>query len=548
MDPAARRAQVLSTVREQVPAHLDAFYVVDLAEVERKYHEWVAELPRVRPFYAVKCNDDPRIVSTLASLGTGFDCATKTEISMCLGLGVKPSDIIFAHPAKQPSHLHYARDNGVVRTTFDNADELVKVAKEHPGSEVVLRILTDDSHSVCRLGLKFGAPPDQVHGLLAKAVDLGLKPVGISYHVGSGNGHAASFGDAVREARRAFDVGRSLGITSMHLLDIGGGFPGSELGAPEGSATLHADPDSDNPYSKHPSFKTIAAVVRQALDEHFPAGCGVDIIAEPGRYFVKSSHVLAVNVIGKRCTLNEEASDAMEQTRFNYYLNDGLYGSFNCVLYDHVTCAPSLLLSQRDLAAVVEDTVARINADGDAVVADMTVGAEHAALLQEEQSRQVVMQVVAAAAAEVQEHGLSMSMGGHASSVGSSHAPSGARAMCTATSSVGSGSLGDAGFAYHSLAAAVAPAATEEALLPQRRLPTTLWGPTCDSMDKISDNVGLPELEVGDWLVYENMGAYTIAGSCRFNGFPLSTKVYMHRDGSVEIQKEEVTPSPVRLA
>jgi len=43
-------------------------------------------------------------------------------------------------------------------------------------------------------------------------------------------------------------------------------------------------------------------------------------------------------------------------------------------------------------------------------------------------------------------------------------------------------------------------------------------------------------------MVFENMGAYTIAGSCRFNGFPLSSKVYINTDGSVDVTPEEVTP------
>ena len=98
-----RRAELLAAVREQIPAHTDAFYVVDLAEVAHKYDEWVTQLPRARPFYAVKCNDDPVIVRTLKDLGAGFDCASKGEISMALSVGVKPEDIIFAHPAKQVS-------------------------------------------------------------------------------------------------------------------------------------------------------------------------------------------------------------------------------------------------------------------------------------------------------------------------------------------------------------------------------------------------------------------------------------------------------------
>ena len=99
--PQARRAAVLDTVREQVLSREDAFYVVDLAEIAAKHAEWTSALPRVRPFYAVKCNDDARIISTLADLGTGFDCASKNEMAMALRAGVAPSDVIFAHPAKQ---------------------------------------------------------------------------------------------------------------------------------------------------------------------------------------------------------------------------------------------------------------------------------------------------------------------------------------------------------------------------------------------------------------------------------------------------------------
>ncbi len=45
-------------------------------------------------------------------------------------------------------------------------------------------------------------------------------------------------------------------------------------------------------------------------------------------------------------------------------------------------------------------------------------------------------------------------------------------------------------------------------------------GPTCDSFDKISLSVELPwNLEVGDFLSTDNIGAYSIASSTKFNGF-----------------------------
>jgi ornithine decarboxylase len=524
VDASSRRELVLHTVKEQTHAHKDAFYVVDLCEPARKYTQWRAELPRVRPFYAVKCNDDVRVVETLAQTGTGFDCASKGEMSMVLKLGVDPKDIIFAHPAKQVSHIHYAKEKGVKKMTFDNEDELRKIVKEYPEAELVLRILTDDSHSVCRLGLKFGCPLESVPSVLATAKSLGANVIGISYHVGSGNGHAQSFGDAVRDAKKAFNIAESLGM-KFTLLDIGGGFPGSELGAEGESDSLRHSTDSSNPYAKHPSFSKIAAHVRTALDECFPEGCGVDIIAEPGRYFVKSSHALAVNVIGKRKTEDE----ATKGTRINYYVNDGLYGSFNCVMYDHITCAPALVLKNSAVdAAEADDAIAKIDAEGRPIATD-ELGVAYAADMAVATTHTV---------AQEQVNVRSLVVNGEVDSVSAGSFAYAAAAVAAARSLPGSSSVT---YTYGSLSGVDVPESLKarESAPVVKAYPTSIWGPTCDSIDKISDSLVMPELAIGDWLVFENMGAYTIAGSCKFNGFPLSTKVYLHRDGSIEVQNEE---------
>ncbi len=75
-------------------------------------------LPTVTPFYAVKCNNDPALLKTLAALGAGFDCASKVsyhkffilfheqvEIKGVLDLGVTPDRIIYANPSKKLSSM-----------------------------------------------------------------------------------------------------------------------------------------------------------------------------------------------------------------------------------------------------------------------------------------------------------------------------------------------------------------------------------------------------------------------------------------------------------
>ena len=49
--------------------------------------------------------------------------------------------------------------------------------------------------------------------------------------------------------------------------------------------------------------------------------------------------------------------------------------------------------------------------------------------------------------------------------------------------------------------------------------PSTLFGPTCDGMDKVVEQTMIPELSVGDWLVFPHMGAYTVSAGSKFNGF-----------------------------
>jgi ornithine decarboxylase len=56
----------------------------------------------------------------------------------------------------------------------------------------------------------------------------------------------------------------------------------------------------------------------------------------------------------------------------------------------------------------------------------------------------------------------------------------------------------------------------------------SIWGPTCDSIDCITRAAFLPEMNIGDWLYFENMGAYTMAAASTFNGFKKSDITYTY--------------------
>jgi ornithine decarboxylase len=121
------------------------------------------------------------VLQTLAKCGAGFDCASKAEVKAALDAGVSPDEIIYANPCKQASHIKFACENKVNVMTFDNADELYKIKAVNPNARMVLRILTDDSKSLCRFGVKFGASLAIVPFLLETARSLDLQVIGIRY-------------------------------------------------------------------------------------------------------------------------------------------------------------------------------------------------------------------------------------------------------------------------------------------------------------------------------------------------------------------------------
>eukprot|EP00959_Pyramimonas_sp_CCMP1952_P199190 4166408-Pyramimonas_sp.AAC.1 len=219
---------------------------------------------------------------------------------------------------------------------------------------------------------------------------------GISFHVGSGATDPKAFSRAIAAARAAFNTAAAIGLPPMTLLDIGGGFSGV---AANGGVALAG----------------VSGGIAAALEEHFPASEGVRVISEPGRYFAEPMGTLCTSVMAKRVremsTVPEAAPEVAPEAipdylkapdSHEYWLMDGLYGSFNCILYDHASVAARPLFK---------------------------------------------------AGAEVK---------------------------------------------YHR---------------------STLYGPTCDGLDTIARGAVLPELSLGEWLVFDNMGAYTRAAGSNFNGY-----------------------------
>jgi ornithine decarboxylase len=217
--PSRRLVDVHARAAELVEKHSleENFCIVDLATVKALYDYHKAKLPRVRPHFAVKCLPDRGIISTLAALGAGFDCASQGEVELVTGLGVPSERIILAHPVKRPCDLRCIAEYEVPYTTFDSVSELHKILASKVKVKLILRIRADDPMARLPLGAKYGAPLDKVSELLSVAALLNLDVAGVSFHVGSSSRNPDAYRNAIQFARKIFDEAKEIGFQHAPL-------------------------------------------------------------------------------------------------------------------------------------------------------------------------------------------------------------------------------------------------------------------------------------------------------------------------------------------
>jgi len=377
------------TLIQLAKTHGTPLVVVDHKALRENYAQFRKYLPRVQVYYAVKANSDPAIVQTLYDAGASFDVASVAEFlnvhTKIKHLPEKEQQdfiwdrIIYANPIKAIETLVLLEPYKPL-VTYDNHDEVMKIARHAPHSGLALRIRVPNTGSMVELSSKFGALPGEAVDLIAFAHNNKLEVEGLSFHVGSQCMNPKNYSDALHLAAGIFDEAKSRGF-QLKLLDIGGGFP------------AHYD-------ATVPPFTRVARIINAELDRLFPEP--IEILAEPGRFLVASAATAVAQIIGK----------AIRGGKLCYYINDGVYHTFSGQIFDH---------AQYPLKSFKK----------------------------------------------------------------------GPTQICS------------------------------------------VFGPTCDALDTISLTEELPDLEIGDLLYAENIGAYSAASSTSFNGFPPAKVVHVNQEMAV---------------
>jgi ornithine decarboxylase len=302
------------TLQKLARQHGTPLFVVDHDELRHNYAVFKKHLPRVQPYYAVKANSDPEIVRTFYEAGASFDVASMAEFRLVyeniktLPPGERQDfiwdKIIYANPIKDVATL-VELDPYKPLVTYDNQAEIGKLKRHAPHAGLLLRIRVPNTGAVVELSSKFGAASGEAVDLIQSAFESGLTVEGLSFHVGSQSTNFANYVQAIQLAASIFEEAHARGYSQVKILDIGGGFPA--------------------PYDKHVRpFRELAKTINLELKRLFPPD--IEILAEPGRFFVATAATAVSSVIGK----------SIRDGRQCYYINDGVYHTFSGVIFDHI--------------------------------------------------------------------------------------------------------------------------------------------------------------------------------------------------------------------
>ncbi len=253
----------------------DPKLIMDLDVVSDHYRRFTAALPGVAVHFATKCNPDPPLVAHLHRMGSDFEMASTPELATLIDVGVRPVDVIFSNPVKPWWHIRDAHAAGVRCFAADSDAELVKIAEHAPGASITIRIAVAPAVSDVPSEGKFGVDPDEAIRLLIAAVDAGLQPWGLTFHVGSQMTDPQAWVAPIRDSAMIMERLLPLGIR-LAVLDIGGGFP-ADYGHPV------------------PPIEDYGVVISAALTT---LPYEVTVLAEPGRGLVADAGCLHTTVIG----------------------------------------------------------------------------------------------------------------------------------------------------------------------------------------------------------------------------------------------------------
>lgn len=263
-------------------------YIYDLDLMSSRAKEFLGHFDKISIYYAIKANNNPKIIKNFYRLGLGCDVVSAGEAKKAMDCGVSPQKIIFSGVGKTVDEIDFALKANIHQLNVESISEMKRVGerarKLKKTATVAFRLNPDVSvktHPYIATGFrnnKFGIDskslPELVAVLSSYADDIQLK--GISLHIGSQLLEIGSFDEALEKAVPIYKNLQGMGF-ELDRFDVGGG-----VGIDYKFQDL-----------KHESkvFSRYAKIVNKHLR---PLNCRIQ--AEPGRWLVGHAGVLLTQI------------------------------------------------------------------------------------------------------------------------------------------------------------------------------------------------------------------------------------------------------------
>ncbi|MES3032152.1 MAG: type III PLP-dependent enzyme [Patescibacteria group bacterium] len=260
-------------------AHETPFFLFSKQKIIDKLHKFKKCFPGSIIHYAMKANSEPEVLKILFDTGSSFEVASKYELDLLKAIKIPPDKIVYGTSVKPASHIKEFYNYGVDRFAFDSFSELEKISANAPGSRVYVRTIANDSGSVFKFSEKFGIEKENIIPLLKRAVELGLKPYGISFHVGSQASNLKAWGNALELLRPIVEKLKKEDI-NIEVINIGGGFP-------------------CNSYASSGQIFSLEEIAEFTLKQYKKFPPHLKLMLEPGRGIIADTSVLITSVIAK---------------------------------------------------------------------------------------------------------------------------------------------------------------------------------------------------------------------------------------------------------
>ncbi|MBN2236534.1 MAG: diaminopimelate decarboxylase [Bacteroidales bacterium] len=177
----------------KTPAYL---YNISLLEQTLNSIQKLANQYKYHVHYALKANNNPRILQTISGFGFGADCVSGNEIKEAIKQGFKTSQIAFAGVGKTDEEINYALEQEIFSFNCESLPEIEVInelaQKMQKTASLALRInpnVDANTHKYITTGLeenKFGINLWDIDSILDAMEGMqNVKLTGIHFHIGS---------------------------------------------------------------------------------------------------------------------------------------------------------------------------------------------------------------------------------------------------------------------------------------------------------------------------------------------------------------------------